>query len=85
MKISWLRPLRALYDVDIQLFAHKCFTTSGHQQWYFEDFTAKVEMRKHVYVVLNALRWVLHECKSQGAIITRASWNWTSPECTLFL
>ena len=63
MKISWLRPLRALHDADIQLFANKCPTASRHQQWYFKDFTAKAKTRKHVYATLNALKWVLHECK----------------------
>jgi hypothetical protein len=66
MKISWLRPLRVLHDADIQVFAHKCSTASGHQQWYFEDFTTKAKMRKQVYAVFNALKWVLHECKPRS-------------------
>jgi hypothetical protein len=60
MTISWLRPLKVLHNAVIQLFVHKCSTSSGYQQWYFEDFIAKAVMRKQVYVVLNALKCVLH-------------------------
>jgi hypothetical protein len=61
LAISWLKPLRSLHDPDIGMFARKCSTFYGRQEWYFEDFVATIAIRTTSYVVLNALRWVLKD------------------------
>ena len=59
--ITWLRPLKALTDADIHLFAQKCSYLNGEQQWYFEDFEAKAAQRKQSYAIHNAMRWMLKD------------------------
>jgi hypothetical protein len=63
LAISWLKSLRSLHDPDIGMFARKCSTFHGRQEWYFEDFVATVAMRTTAYAVLNALRWILKDNK----------------------
>jgi hypothetical protein len=61
LAISWLKPLRSLHDQDIGMFARKCSTFHGRQEWYFEDFVATAAVRTTSYAVQNALTWVLKD------------------------
>jgi hypothetical protein len=48
--------LRSLHDADIGMFAQRCFTIHGQQEWYFEDFVATIAVKTTSYDVLNAMR-----------------------------
>jgi hypothetical protein len=63
MTISWLRPLKALSDVDLRIITQKYSTASGRQLWYFIDFAVIAEQRKRGSAVLNAMRWMLKDDK----------------------
>ena len=46
MIISWLRPLKALTNVDLRITANKYSITSRRQLWYFKDFAIIAKERK---------------------------------------